>query len=601
MQQRSALLLAIVALAALYVSAATTNNLFSFGDNTYGQLGINTTTPADTLQPIDNEAFIGDPAFEVFSTHGNFSVAISRINRNIYYWGQNPLNANDHILTPRELRTEYQRQSIAVEHLAAGRAHILISEGPIAYALGTNTNGQLGDGTFISSGRTYPVVKVAYNNTSPVIELAAGVDHSCLLNQDNDLYCWGSNQYGQLGVNLTVSSTPIKVMSGVTSVSAGEYHTVVIADSKVYAFGRNHKGQLCTGDSSDVFSPTMINTSPSNANAVLASAENTYIIRDLDNHINCCGANDKGQCATGSLLPATITTPVIAATSCLNGTLMQHDNKMLIAASGARVIAVSTNERICAWGATPQMSSPPASTDVLVLDYSSGGTVLGTAPTVENVATGLGYSLVSTSAPFYVQRNYKYLANSSTTIEILGEDFPILPTVTFNPSSIVCLTPVATASRITCDVAGPFPPALVTVVVSGGGYTSAPVPIALTLTNSAPKIIQNIMAIECDASAVVIRGTNIALDQSELQVNLTSELGVVSGQCDTIRPLGVGAFECAFGTFSPDTGLLYAQVRNIPLGLDSGERVLVGEVTGCCTSIMKSANLCCLLMVVVLH
>jgi alpha-tubulin suppressor-like RCC1 family protein len=64
-----------------------------------------------------------------------------------------------------------------------------------------------------------------------------------------DVYTWGSNDYGQLGITLTTpsSGTPIAQSSGsiVRNVVAGrDFSLIVYADGTAKAFGRNDVGQL---------------------------------------------------------------------------------------------------------------------------------------------------------------------------------------------------------------------------------------------------------------------------------------------------------------------------------------------------------------------
>lgn len=95
--------------------------------------------------------------------------------------------------------------------IAAGSYYSLAleSDGSV-WAWGTNTSGQLGDGT--TTARAVPV-KVA--SISDVVAISAGLDHSLAIEANGTAWAWGSNDYGQLGNGSggsgTGSAIPVQV------------------------------------------------------------------------------------------------------------------------------------------------------------------------------------------------------------------------------------------------------------------------------------------------------------------------------------------------------------------------------------------------------
>jgi alpha-tubulin suppressor-like RCC1 family protein len=80
---------------------------------------------------------------------------------------------------------------------------------------GLNNDAQIGDGTAVFDSSTYErktPTNVIEINTATAI--SSGVDHSCALLADKTLKCWGSNDYGQLGIGeiSNRSSTPLTVL-----------------------------------------------------------------------------------------------------------------------------------------------------------------------------------------------------------------------------------------------------------------------------------------------------------------------------------------------------------------------------------------------------
>jgi alpha-tubulin suppressor-like RCC1 family protein len=115
---------------------------------------------------------------------------------------------------------------------------------------GTNSVGQLGNGTTISSS-----VPVAISVQQHLSFISAGLDHACGVADSANAYCWGNNNAGQLGDGTnTNSATPIVVAGGLNwaMVVAGGHHTCGVTvnnlpspiDSAVYCWGDNTYGQL---------------------------------------------------------------------------------------------------------------------------------------------------------------------------------------------------------------------------------------------------------------------------------------------------------------------------------------------------------------------
>jgi len=93
----------------------------------------------------------------------------------------------------------------------------VIVSGGVVQCWGANFRGQLGDGTIDCSsgpgcdgGSSVPVTVVDLARVSAV---AVGGGHTCALNASGSAYCWGANDFGQLGTGATTSSsTPIPVL-----------------------------------------------------------------------------------------------------------------------------------------------------------------------------------------------------------------------------------------------------------------------------------------------------------------------------------------------------------------------------------------------------
>ena len=82
---------------------------------------------------------------------------------------------------------------------------------------GSRQFGRLGDGeTTGSLGTVSDVVTLADDSDLPdVIQMSVGISHNCVLTEDKDVWCWGSNANGEMGfLRFSKSSLPKAYVQG---------------------------------------------------------------------------------------------------------------------------------------------------------------------------------------------------------------------------------------------------------------------------------------------------------------------------------------------------------------------------------------------------
>jgi len=117
--------------------------------------------------------------------------------------------------------------------LAAGLMHscVVMSDGTVQ-CWGSNSGGQLGNGTRARSSGPVPVERIT-NATA----VATGWAHTCALLGDGRVQCWGSNSGGQLGDGTTTDSLVPVTVSGITNAVAVTATCAVLADGRVQCWG----------------------------------------------------------------------------------------------------------------------------------------------------------------------------------------------------------------------------------------------------------------------------------------------------------------------------------------------------------------------------
>ena len=127
-------------------------------------------------------------------------------------------------------------------------------------AWGGNDRGQLGDNS--TSDRWLPVEVVTTGGLQDAVAVSGGADHSLALRDDGKVFAWGSNDYGQLGINTTVEwHQPVQVagLSNAVAVAAGsDFSLALRRDGTVWAWGFNAFGQLGYGTGTDHHTPVQV-------------------------------------------------------------------------------------------------------------------------------------------------------------------------------------------------------------------------------------------------------------------------------------------------------------------------------------------------------
>jgi alpha-tubulin suppressor-like RCC1 family protein len=220
---------------------------------------------------------------------------------------------------------------IAGAKVGAGYFHTCaIKQDGSLWCWGRNNYGQLGDGTY--SGKSTPVQIMS----SGVFSVALWLNHTCAVKIDGSLWCWGDNGYGQLGDGTNTSrTTPVQITSGVSSVALGGYHTCAVKiDGSLWCWGDNGYGQLGDGTNTSKNTPVQIT---SGVSSVALGEYHTCAVK-TDGSLWCWGRNNYGQLGDGT--DEEKNTPVQIMSSGVSS----------VALGGHHTCAVKTDGSLWCWG-----------------------------------------------------------------------------------------------------------------------------------------------------------------------------------------------------------------------------------------------------------
>jgi alpha-tubulin suppressor-like RCC1 family protein len=242
---------------------------WSWGSNAYGQLGDNTIL--DRSSPV---SVVGGYQFvTITATCGMQSTNLSSfrgldISGFAWSWGNNSYGQLG------DNTTTYRSSPVSV----IGNINFVAIDGQLAidvnnnvWGWGINYAGQLGDGTTTYS--SIPVAMIGPGTNKNIVQIAnQGYGHSLIL--DSDGYCWavGANFSGQLGNNSTTwMSSPVSVLGNrkftqivVNGINA-PFTNIQPASSygldetgQLWAWGSNYLGKLGDGTTTDASSPISV-------------------------------------------------------------------------------------------------------------------------------------------------------------------------------------------------------------------------------------------------------------------------------------------------------------------------------------------------------
>ncbi len=263
------------------LAVGSDGNAYSWGGNSYGQLGDGTTTNRTTPVKVSKPAGVPtDFNYVQVSAGWQHSLGLGS-DGYVYAWGYNNYGqlgnntSGGYSAVPVRVRdpaspTDANKGLKAIQ-VSAGYYHSLaVDKDGNIWAWGLNKNGQLGDNTnnFTEKANPFPkrvqLDSTGANTGLKAIQVSGGGYHSLAIDEDGNTWAWGYNYYGQLGnntnseINDKANPNPQKVLLNPTEantvlkavqVSGGDSHSLAIdKNGNVWAWGWNRYAQLGTGN-----------------------------------------------------------------------------------------------------------------------------------------------------------------------------------------------------------------------------------------------------------------------------------------------------------------------------------------------------------------
>ncbi|KAM9484538.1 RCC1 and BTB domain-containing protein 1-like isoform 11-T12 [Salvelinus alpinus] len=199
----------------------------------------------------------------VFGTSANEVIYITH-NDDVYVFGLNCSNClgtgdSQSTILPKKLDFLSGRKVVSLSYGSGPHILLATEEGEL-FAWGHNGYSQLGNGT--TNQGVAPVLVSASLLNKRVTEVACGSHHSLALTNTGEVYAWGYNNCGQVGSGSTANQpTPRRVSNClqnkvVVSITCGQTSSLaVVENGEVYGWGYNGNGQLGLGNNGNQLTP----------------------------------------------------------------------------------------------------------------------------------------------------------------------------------------------------------------------------------------------------------------------------------------------------------------------------------------------------------
>jgi alpha-tubulin suppressor-like RCC1 family protein len=276
----------------------------------------------------DGQLGTGDTQNRMFPTRVNTSLQFKKITAGVahtcgiagddraYCWGWNVFYQMGDSSTTQRLTPSPVAFNFSYRDIAAGAYHTCAAtlDSLKVYCWGYNRFGQAGNGT--TQVTIYPV---QITGDLRATSLTGGGDHSCAIAAAGGAYCWGSNESGQLGIGSDVQfvtqATPVVAGAQFSSIDAGQNHTCAVSLTRLaYCWGGNEFGQI--GDAG-VWRPGLAGPgSPAqvfeltDVGSISAGVNHTCAV-DGGGRMWCWGRGSFGQLAIGTLRNHSVAQPVV--------------------------------------------------------------------------------------------------------------------------------------------------------------------------------------------------------------------------------------------------------------------------------------------------
>lgn len=448
-------------------------------------------------------------------------------------------------------------QFIANYHGGDGNDLVLEWKRRTVAAWGSNTVGQLGNGSNVQSPVAVPVTESGVLAGKVVLRVFSGSSHTIALCSDGTLAAWGGNSQGQLGdgtkINRTtpVAVTTSGVLNGKTVIAVEAYSSktrVLCSDGTVVEWGdgtpypaallpahdlegrrvvalssgdTGHAELALCSDGTLFFNPfdsvyRMEQTDALSGKLInrIASGSSHFLALCSDGSLVSWGANESGQLGIGSV-PGPVPPTLVDRSGILKGKTV-----VSITALGNRNFVVSSDGTLAAWG-SGQLGNGGQSSDTPV-DITSKGS--GSGKPVISVGVGLSHVLAAVADGSMISWGSNTFGQLGTGATSAAQSLPVVVTRSGFLSGTSALQASAGSSSTAALFAIPAESALASLEVGSGSISPSFSPSTTEYSLSVSRLEQT-LTITPKArypwSTIKVNGVEVASGATTAPITIT--------------------------------------------------------------------------------
>lgn len=243
-------------------SSATCSStaVFTWGTGTGGQLGherfaITKSWRGESYTQVEPRRLVKSKQYTQLACGTDFMLGLTG-SGDVFAWGTNFAGEGSASMTPIQLDTSAVKDNGAhIVQVAAGHAHCAAIDSNGHVLTWGDNGGWYSGGGQLGHGNTDSLVAPTYIESfidygAKAKQISLGTQHTLVLTEDGEVMACGHGEYGRIGTgNLenveTLETVEELVDETITQISAGNSFSVALAESgNVYTWGKNDAGQL---------------------------------------------------------------------------------------------------------------------------------------------------------------------------------------------------------------------------------------------------------------------------------------------------------------------------------------------------------------------